>query len=232
MKTLGIIGGMSWESTALYYRMINDLIRERLGGQHSASLILHSLDFAEIEQLQSRGDWEGSAQILCTAAKGLEVAGAELLLIATNTMHLVAPQVAAAVDIPLLHIAAATGRHINSLGIERVGLLGTSFTMEQGFYKNYLRDNFGLDVLVPDDDARVEIHRVIYDELCLGRVDDSSRQMFCQQIETLQQAGAEAVILGCTEIGLLITEADVVVPLLDTTRIHTQAAVEQMLSSH
>lgn len=226
MKTIGLIGGMSWESTVGYYQCINRGIQQQLGGLHSARIILNSVDFDPIEQRQRNGDWGGAAEILCQAARSVEAGGADCLLICTNTMHKVAPQVAAAVSIPLLHIADATGRALLSRGVSRVGLLGTGFTMEQAFYKGRLADRFGLDVLVPDANDRETVHRVIYQELCLGQIDPDSRVEYLRIIDNLKQQGAEAVILGCTEIGLLVAQADTQLPLFDTTAIHAAAAVE------
>ncbi|MDH4107600.1 MAG: aspartate/glutamate racemase family protein [Gammaproteobacteria bacterium] len=225
MKTIGLIGGMSWESTAGYYRAINEGVKRELGGLHSAQIALYSVDFQPIEQLQHAGDWDGTATILVDAARRVQGAGAEFLLICTNTMHRVAPQVEAAVSIPLLHIADATGEALVADGLRRVGLLGTAFTMEQEFYKGRLAERFGLDVLVPEAADRAVVHRVIYDELCLGRVESASRSGYLDIIDRLAQRGAEAVILGCTEIGLLVKQADTTVKLYDTTAIHAECAV-------
>ena len=225
MKTIGLIGGMSWESTAGYYRAINEGVKRELGGLHSAQIALYSVDFQPIEQLQHAGDWDGTATILVDAARRVQGAGAEFLLICTNTMHRVAPQVEAAVSIPLLHIADATGEALVADGLRRVGLLGTAFTMEQEFYKGRLAERFGLDVLVPEAADRAVVHRVIYDELCLGRVESASRSGYLDIIDRLARRGAEAVILGCTEIGLLVKQADTTVKLYDTTAIHAECAV-------
>ncbi|MDA0120243.1 aspartate/glutamate racemase family protein [Vibrio sp. T11.5] len=229
MKTIGIIGGMSWESTASYYKLINQSVKREKGGLHSAKLILNSVDFAEIEALQHKGDWDKTAVILSKAAQSLEKAGADFLIIATNTMHKVASQVEAAVSIPLLHIADATGQRLVEQGISTVGLLGTAFTMEQAFYKQRLTDKFGIDVIVPNGVQRRLVHDVIYDELCLGDVNARSKQDFKTIIEDLSAEGAQGVILGCTEIGLLISEQDSDIPLFDTTEIHANIAVNEAL---
>ena len=229
MKTIGLIGGMSWESTASYYRLINQAVQARLGGLHSAPLILHSVDFAGIEQLQRAGDWDAAGDQLAQAARGLQAAGAEVLLICANTMHKVAPAIASAVDIPLLHVVDATAAAVRRTGARRVGLLGTRFTMEQPFYVERLQQQ-GLDVLLPDADDRALVHRVIYDELCAGIVHAPSRRAYLDIVRGLADAGAQAVVLGCTEIGLLIREEQSPVPLLDTTTLHAQAAVEFALA--
>ncbi|GHF40483.1 aspartate racemase [Kitasatospora xanthocidica] len=228
MKTLGLIGGMSWESTAEYYRLLNELTRDRLGGLHSARLVLHSVDFADIERLQTAGRWEEAGKVLAGAARSLEAAGAELLLICTNTMHKVADQVAAAVSVPLLHLADATADAVRAAGLRRVGLLGTAFTMEQDFYRGRLASG-GLDVLVPDTDARALVHRVIYQELCLGVVREESRAAYRRVIGELVAAGAEGIVLGCTEIELLVRQEDSPVPLFPTARLHAEAAVAAAL---
>jgi aspartate racemase len=229
MRTIGLIGGMSWESSAEYYRLLNELVRDRLGGLHSARCVLHSVDFAEIEQLQTAGEWERAGEILASAARGLEAAGADLLLICTNTMHKVAGQVEAAVRVPLLHLADATAEAVKARGLTRVGLLGTAFTMEQDFYRARLAGH-GLEVLTPDAEGRALVHRVIYDELCLGVVRDESRARYQDVIGELVAAGAEGVVLGCTEIELLIGPDDSLVPVFPTTRLHAQAAVEAALA--
>ncbi|MET9378447.1 aspartate/glutamate racemase family protein [Streptomyces sp. NPDC003035] len=228
MKTIGLIGGMSWESSAAYYRLLNELVRERLGGLHSARCVLHSVDFAEIERLQVAGEWHKAGEVLADAAKGLEAAGAELLLICTNTMHKVADQVEEAVAVPLLHLGDATARAVRAQGLTTVGLLGTAFTMEQDFYRDRLASH-GLTVLVPDADDRAAVHRIIYEELCLGVVRETSRVTYQQVIERLVAAGAEGVILGCTEIELLVRPEDSPVPVFPTTRIHAEAAVRDAL---
>lgn len=229
MRTIGLIGGMSWESSAEYYRLLNELVRDRLGGLHSARCVLHSVDFAEIEQLQTAGEWERAGEILAAAARGLEAAGAELLLICTNTMHKVAGQVEAAVRVPLLHLADATADAVKARGLTRVGLLGTAFTMEQDFYRERLAGH-GLEVLTPDAEGRALVHRVIYDELCLGVVQDESRARYQDVIGELVGAGAEGVVLGCTEIELLIGPGDSPVPVFPTTTLHARAAVEAALA--
>ncbi|MFJ5228799.1 aspartate/glutamate racemase family protein [Kitasatospora sp. NPDC088391] len=225
MKTIGLLGGMSWESTAAYYRLLNELVRDRLGGLHSAKCVLYSVDFAEVERLQAAGEWAAAGDLLAAAARAVEAAGADLLLICTNTMHKVAGQVADAVDIPLLHLGDATARAVLAAGVRRVGLLGTAFTMEQDFYRDRLAAH-GLDVLVPDAPGRAAVHRIIYQELCLGVVREESRAAYRAVIADLVAAGAEGVILGCTEIELLIGPADSPVPVFPTTRIHAEAAVE------
>jgi aspartate racemase len=225
MKTIGLLGGMSWESTADYYRFINEGIKRSLGGLHSAEIVLRSLDFAAIEHMQRIDDWPGMATSLGRGARQLQAGGADCILICTNTMHKVAPEVAAAVDIPLLHVADATGEALVEAGIRSVGLLGARFTMEQGFYKNRLAERYGLDVRVPAAAQREQVHRVIFDELCLGCIADGSRKGFLDVIDGLALGGAEAVILGCTEIGMLVEQADTDVRLFDTTRLHAEAAV-------
>lgn len=230
MKTLGLIGGMSWESTLPYYRIVNERVRERLGGLHSAKLVLHSVDFAEIEALQQQGDWLTAGTRLAAAARGLQMAGAEAIVLCTNTMHLVAPAIEAAVDIPLLHIADATAARIRAASLTRVALLGTRFTMEQTFYRERI-EAAGIEVLVPDAVQRERVHRVIYDELCLGRIVDASRDEYRTIIAGLVANGAEGVILGCTEIGLLVGGSDAEVPLFDTARIHAEAAADWALAN-
>lgn len=229
MRTLGLIGGMSWESTIPYYRILNERVRQRLGGLHSAKLVLHSVDFAEIEALQHAGDWDAAGAILVDAARGLRAAGADALVICTNTMHLVAPSIEAAVDLPLLHIADATAARIRDAGLSRVALLGTRFTMERDFYRQRI-EAAGIEVIVPEAAQREVVHRVIYEELCLGRVLDASREAYRGIIEDLVARGAQGVILGCTEIGLLVGEGDATVPLFDTARIHAEAAADWALA--
>lgn len=228
MKTIGLLGGMSWESTQTYYRLINEGVKARLGGLHSATLVLYSVDFAEIEALQHAGDWAATARILSDAALSVQNAGADFLVIGTNTMHKVAPEIEQAIDIPLLHIADATAKVLNRDGIHRVGLLGTRFTMEQAFYRDRLKEA-GIEVITPEEAQRDEIHRVIYEELCRGEIDPVSREAYLETVTSLSERGAQAVILGCTEIGLLIRQADTSVPLYDTTEIHAAQAVEQAL---
>lgn len=230
MKTIGLLGGMSWESTLPYYRHVNEAVRERLGGLHSARLVLYSLDFHEIEALQRQGDWAAAGTLLADAARRLESAGADFLLLCTNTMHKVADAIEAASALPLLHIADPTAAAIQAAGLQRVGLLGTRFTMEQPFYRQRLEDRHGIQVLVPDEPDRAEVHRVIYEELCRGVVSEASRQAYRQVITRLVARGAQAVILGCTEIGLLVRADDAEVPLFDTCVLHAQAAAERALS--
>jgi aspartate racemase len=224
MKTIGLLGGMSWESTALYYRLINEETRRRLGGLHSARIVLVSLDFQEVEVLQSRGDWAAAGELLAGAARRAESAGADFLLICTNTMHKVADEVAASIDIPLLHLAEATASRIVDAGIGTVGLLGTRFTMEHEFYKGKLQER-GIEVLTPPATGRKLIHRVIFEELCVGVVRTASRVQFVEIIDDLIQRGAEAVVAGCTEIGMLVNEQHTDVRMFDTTRIHAEQAV-------
>ncbi|MGK3142164.1 aspartate/glutamate racemase family protein [Pantoea sp. C2G6] len=230
MKVIGLLGGMSWESTALYYRIINQQVKQRLGGLHSAQLVLFSVDFQRIEQLQAAGEWHQAGEIVAEAARNLERAGAEFILLCTNTMHKVAPQIDAAVAIPLLHIADATGQRIQQAGLRKVGLLATRFTMEQDFYRGRLQQQFNLEVLTPDEADRAFVHQVIYHELCLGHIHPASRQRFGQIMQQLVAQGAEGIILGCTEITLLVDATDASVPLFDTTSIHAEEAVNQALA--
>ncbi|TQV81200.1 aspartate/glutamate racemase family protein [Exilibacterium tricleocarpae] len=230
MKTIGLLGGMSWESSAVYYQLINEGVKESLGGLHSAKIAMVSVDFDSIEQLQHRGDWDGAAKILIAAARRIESAGADFLVICTNTMHKVAPQIESAIQIPLLHIADATAQALSAAGVSTVGLLGTAFTMEQDFYKGRLADNHGLNVLVPGQGDRALVHKVIYEELCLGKVENRSKTEYLRIVEELADRGAEAVILGCTEIGLLIKQSDSHLKLVDTTLIHAQKAVEYAIA--
>lgn len=229
MRTIGLIGGMSWESTIPYYRQINETVKERLGGLHSAKIVLYSVDFHEIEQLQHGGEWETAGAILAEAARSLEAAGADFVVLCTNTMHKVAASIEAAVTIPLYHIADATGSEIKRAGHSIVGLLGTRFTMEQTFYRGRLSERHGLRVIVPDSEDRDIVHRVIFDELCLGVIQPESRSEFRRIMGKLASEGAQAVILGCTEISLLVSQEDSVVPLFDTTAIHARAAAEEAL---
>ncbi|MFJ2772203.1 aspartate/glutamate racemase family protein [Streptomyces sp. NPDC087300] len=228
MKTIGLIGGMSWESSAEYYRLLNELVRERLGGLHSARVVLHSVDFAEIEALQVAGEWKRAGEVLAAAGKGVEAGGADFVLICTNTMHKVADQVRDALSVPLLHLGDATAEAVLRAGVRRVGLLGTAFTMEQDFYRDRLAGH-GLEVLVPDAEGRALVHRVIYEELCLGVVRETSRAAYQEVIADLVRAGAEGVILGCTEIELLIGAEHSPVPVFPTTRLHAEAAVAAAL---
>jgi len=228
-RTLGIIGGMSWESTESYYRLINEGIKAELGNLHSADLLIHSVDFAPIGELQAQGAWDEMGAILANSGKRLQAAGAQGLLIATNTMHKVVDDVQAVTNLPIIHIADATAKAIQAQGLTKITLLGTQFTMTQDFYKQRLIDA-GLQVLIPENDARAEVHRIIYDELCQGQFLDSSRQYYSQVIKDLANKGAEGVILGCTEIGLLIQQADSPIAVFDTTAIHAAAAVDFLLS--
>jgi aspartate racemase len=230
MRTIGLIGGMSWESSAEYYRILNQGVRDRLGPTASASCLLWSFNFAEIEALQHEGDWDGLTARMIDAAERLEAGGADVLLICTNTMHLMAPAVQAAVNVPLLHIADPTAERIQAAGFRKVGLLGTAFTMEQDFYKGRLADKHGLTVIVPDDEDRATVHRIIYDELVAGKVVPASREAFRSVIARMIEAGAEAIILGCTEIMLLVRQEDSAVPIFDTTALHAQAAIEMALA--
>jgi aspartate racemase len=226
MKTIGLLGGMSWESTLGYYRAINEGIKNRMGGLHSAKIAMYSLDFEPIEKLQNAGDWEGTAKILSEAAQNVQAAGADFLLICTNTMHKVAPEIEAAVQIPLLHIADSTAEIIVEEGIKSVGLLGTAFTMEQEFYKGRLISSYGLKVLVPNENDREIVQNTIYQELCMGKIKPDSKAEFLRIIDTLASQGAEGVILGCTEIGMLVNQTDTDVRLFDTAAIHAEKAVE------
>lgn len=229
-RVIGLLGGMSWESSAQYYRLANELVRERLGGLHSARVLLASVDFADIEALQATGRWDEAGELLATAARGLQAGGAELLVICTNTMHKVAEQVQAAIDIPLLHLADTTAAAVTRAGLRTVGLLGTSFTMEQAFYRDRLTGH-GLTVLTPQAADRAEVHRIIYDELCLGVLREESRQTYRDVITRLVDHGAEGIVLGCTEIELLITATDSPVPVFPTTRLHVEAAVDASLAA-
>lgn len=229
MKTIGLLGGMSWESSQNYYRLINEGIKHRLGGLHSAKIAMYSVDFDAIEKRQHKGDWDGTATILEDAALKVQAAGADFLLICTNTMHKVAPQIESKLNIPLLHIADATAEELVKRDIKKVGLLGTAFTMEQDFYKGRLEEKYGLKVIVPNSDDRKIIHDTIYEELCLGQVNANSKAEYLRIIASLSEQGAQAVILGCTEIGILVCQEDTDVTLLDTTAIHAQKAVEHAL---
>jgi aspartate racemase len=230
MKTVGLIGGMSWESTVPYYRTINRVVGEQLGGLHSAKIALYSVDFHEIERLQHAGRWVEAGTILVAAARAVQRAGADFLVLCTNTMHKVAPQLEADVELPLLHIADATATRVRAAGLRRMGLLGTRFTMEEEFYRGRLEDRHGLEVLVPAAGDRATVHRVIYDELCHGRVLEESRLLYQRVVSGLIQQGAEGVILGCTEIGLLLRPRDADVPMFDTAEIHAEEAARYALA--
>jgi aspartate racemase len=231
MKTIGLLGGMSWESTELYYRLINEKIKERLGGLHSARIVLVSVDFEEIEALQRSGQWDRAGEVLSNAALRIQAAGADFLLICTNTMHKVAPQIEYAVDIPLLHLADATARRIRQKKFRTIGLLGTKFTMEEAFYKGRLTDRHGLNVVVPSKADRQIVHDIIFEELCLGIVKDDSRNEYLKIMNRLKTDGAEGVIEGCTEIVLLVHQEHTEIPLFDTTEIHAEEAVITALDS-
>lgn len=229
MKTIGLIGGMSWESTVTYYQLINQFIAKKLGGLHSAQILLYSVDFEEIERCQSEGNWEKSGEILANIAQKLETAGADFIVICTNTMHKVASQIARGINIPIIHIAETTAEVLQQSGIQNVGLLGTKYTMQQDFYKAKLIDK-GLKVIIPDEQDMEIINRIIFEELCLGKINLDSRQFFQSVIDKLKKHGAEGVILGCTEIGLLIKPENASLPVFDTTLIHAQKAAEYALA--
>jgi aspartate racemase len=229
MKTLGVIGGMSWESTATYYKWLNEGVRDALGGLHSAPIILHSVDFAGVAALQKSGEWDAAGQQLAQVAQGLQRAGAEALLLATNTMHKVAPAIEAAVNIPLLHIGDAVGQALQASGVSRAALLGTRFTMQEDFYRNRLAERFGIEVLLPDAEAMSEIDRVIFAELCLGEFNQPARDYYLAVLEQLRDEGAEAAILGCTEIGLLLDGVKSPLPLIDSTEQHVAMGLRWLL---
>lgn len=228
MKTIGLIGGMSWESTVTYYKIINETVKERLGGFHSGKILLYSVDFAEIEECQAKGEWEKSAEILSEAAENLEKAGADFIVICTNTMHKVAGEIQENIKIPVIHIADATAHKLKQDGILKTALLGTKYTMTQDFYKEKLREN-GIEVLIPEEKDIEIVNHVIYEELCLGKILDSSRKEYIRIIDGLKEKGAQGVILGCTEIGLLISQKDSPLPVYDTTEIHALSACEKAL---
>ncbi len=230
MKTIGLIGGMSWESSVVYYELINRKVRETLGGFHSCKNIMVTVDFAEIEKLQHQGDWETLDKMMIVSAKQLEAAGADIVVLCTNTMHLCSPAIIQNISIPFLHIAEATGMAIAEKGLKKVALLGTKFTMEKDFYKKYIADHFGIEVIVPSLEERNEIHRIIYQELVQGILKKESREIYKQIIVRLIEQGAEGAILGCTEIPLLVKSTDVTIPVFDTTTIHAEKAVEWALS--
>lgn len=229
MKTIGLIGGMSWESSIEYYRLINETARAKLGGLHSAKSMMYSVDFAEVEILQHQARWAEAAQMLIGAAKNLENGGADFIVLCTNTMHKVADDIQANVKIPFLHIADATAQRVKEAGIHKIGLLGTRFTMEEQFYRGRLSQRYDLNVSVPDAPEREIVHRIIYDELVVGRIEQRSKAQYMEIMEQMVNQGAEGIILGCTEIGLLVHQEDSQVPLFDTTRIHAEAAVEYAL---
>jgi len=229
MKTIGLIGGMSWESSIEYYRIINQVVRKELGGVHSAKSVMVSLDFAEIEELQNQGNWDEATRIMVETAQLVEKGGADFVLICTNTMHLMAEEVQAGVNIPLLHIADATAQAVKQRELDIIGLLGTRFTMEKEFYRGRLEELHQLKVLIPDREKREQIHRVIYDELVQGMITDDSREIYREVIDTLVDGGAQGIVLGCTEIGLLVKQEDVPVPVFDTMEIHARAAVDAAL---
>ena len=231
MKTIGMIGGMSWESSLEYYRILNEAVKERLGDLHSARCLMYSVDFADIELLQREGRWEEATRAMIEAARSVEAGGADFLIICTNTMHKMAEEVAQGIGIPLLHIADATAEAIKARGLRRVGLLGTRFTMTENFYRGRLVEKHDLDVLVPDSVDREIVHRIIYDELVLGKIEPASKAEYLRIIDSLVEAGAEGIILGCTEIGMLVSQSGSRLPLFDTTRIHALAAVEFALQA-
>jgi aspartate racemase len=231
MKTIGLLGGMSWESTETYYRIINEEVKKRLGGLHSAKICLYSVDFEEIEKHQHCGNWPATAKILSQAAKNIELGGADFIVICTNTMHKVASDIEGNINIPILHIADTTAEKILEKGIKSVGLLGTNFTMEQAFYKGRLTNKYDLDVFIPGGTDRKIVHNIIYNELCLGKISENSRAEYLRIINQLTKQGAEAVILGCTEIALLVQQEHTSVQLFDTTRIHAEKAVDKALSN-
>ncbi|TYB32813.1 MAG: aspartate/glutamate racemase family protein [Flexistipes sinusarabici] len=229
MKTIGLLGGMSWESTLTYYKAINEGVKKELGGLHSAKIVLYSVDFAEIEKLQDTGQWGKAGALLSEAAKGVQCAGADFLLLCTNTMHNVVSQIEENIDIPVLHIADATAEELLRNNVKKAGLLGTKFTMEQDFYKNRIKENFGIDIIIPDEEERETVHNIIYEELCQGIMNYTSEEKILDIIKRLSENGSEAVILGCTEIPMIIGQEDTDIPLYDTTLIHADAAVKKAL---
>lgn len=229
MKTIGLLGGMSWESTALYYKLINEEIKKQLGGLHSAKVVIYSVDFDEIEKLQHLGAWDETAKILGEAAKNIQNASADFLVICTNTMHKVAPLIQTYIDIPILHIADASGKKLQNENIKKVGLLGTAFTMKQDFYKERIYKNFDIEVLIPSEEDMTIVHKIIYEELCLGLIKEDSKKEYLRIIDSLASKGAQGVILGCTEIGMLVKQSDTQVKLYDTTVIHSLEAVAEAL---
>lgn len=229
MKTIGLLGGMSWESTALYYKLINEEIKKQLGGLHSAKVVIYSVDFDEIEKLQHHGAWDETAKILGEAAKNIQNASADFLVICTNTMYKVAPLIQMHIDIPILHIADATGKKLQNENIKKVGLLGTAFTMQQDFYKERINKNFDIEVLIPSEEDMNIVHKIIYEELCLGLIKEYSKKEYLRIIDDLASKGAQGVILGCTEIGMIVKQSDTQVKLYDTTVIHSLEAVAEAL---
>ncbi|MEC9491150.1 aspartate/glutamate racemase family protein [Flexistipes sp.] len=229
MKTIGLLGGMSWESTLIYYKAINEGVKKELGGFHSAKIVLYSVDFAEIEEFQNTGQWDKAGKLLSEAAKGVQCAGADFLLLCTNTMHNVVYQIEENIDIPVLHIADATAEELLRNNVKKAGLLGTKFTMEQNFYKNRIREKFGIDIVIPGEEERKTVHKIIYEELCRGIMNYTSEGKILEIIKRLSENGAEAVILGCTEIPMIIGQEDTAIPLYDTTLIHADAAVKKAL---
>ena len=229
MKTIGLIGGMSWESSLEYYRLINELVKNRLGGYHSAKIIMASLDFDEVEKMQLGNQWALAGELLANTASRLESAGADMILLCTNTMHKCADSITKRIKIPFIHIASAAGQAVREKGLTQVGLLGTRFTMEEDFYSRKLKEHFSIKTLIPPAPARERIHRIIFDELCLGIISDTSRLEFLKIIQDLQSQGAQGIILGCTEIGLLVHQENATIPLFDTTVIHAEAAVDMAL---
>jgi aspartate racemase len=230
MHTLGVLGGMSWESSVTYYRLLNEGVRDHLGGLHSAPLLLHSVDFAQIAAMQKSGDWQGAGDVLAQAAHGLQQAGATALLLATNTMHKVAPAIEAAVSIPLLHIGDAVGQALQEDGVKKAALLGTRFTMQEAFYRERLRERFGIEVRVPPLDEQAEIDRIIFQQLCLGQFPEESKRYYLDCLERLKEQGAEAAILGCTEIGLLLEGCESPLPLLDSAHVHVRMGLDWLLA--
>jgi len=229
MKTICLLGGMSWESTLTYYKAINEGVRKELGGLHSAKIVLYSVDFAEVEELQDTGQWDKAGALLSEAAKGVQCAGADFLLLCTNTMHNVVSQIEENIDIPVLHIADATAEELLRNNVKKVGLLGTKFTMEQDFYKNRIREKFGIDIIIPDEEEMKTAHNIIYEELCQGIMNYTSEEKILEIIKRLRENGADGVILGCTEIPMIIGQEDTDIPLYDTTLIHADAAVKKAL---
>jgi aspartate racemase len=231
VKTIGLIGGMSWESSIEYYRIINEVTKSKLGGLHSAKSVMYSVDFAEIEALQHQDRWQEAAEIMIAAAQSVERSGADFVVLCTNTMHKLADEIEANIQVPFLHIADATAEKIQARGIQKIGLLGTRFTMEQDFYRGRLETKHGLEAIVPNDEERALVHRVIYEELCLGIINPESKQQYIEIMNHLVRSGADGIILGCTEIELLVQTEDATVELFPTTRIHAEAAVERAIAA-